>query len=102
MKIETWNVNRVNIFSGRFGEMEQWFIEQKWDVVLLSEINNNNNGTRFFRQKGEGRYLLYSNKTGILISEDVSCIWHANNRACSPGNRTITLYLQELTIPAIY
>ena len=62
MKITTWNVNRVNILSSRFGEMVKWCIDQKWDIVLLSEMNNNNDGIRSFRHKGQGRYLLYSKK----------------------------------------
>ena len=102
MKIITWNVNRVNIFSSRFGEMVKWCIDQKWDIVLLSEMNNNRDGIRFFRHNGQGRYLLYSNKTGILISKDVYCLWQANNRAWSPGNRITTLYLKELTISVMY
>ena len=56
-------------------------------------MNNNSDGIRFFRHKGQGRYLLFSNKTGILISKDVYCLWQANNRAWSPGNRITTLYL---------
>ena len=59
MKIGTWNVNRINIFSGRFSEMVKWCIDQKLDVILLSEMNNNNDGITFFRHKGEDRYLLY-------------------------------------------
>ena len=59
MKITTWSVNRVNIFSSRFGEMVKWCIDQKWDVVSLSEMNSNNDGIGFLRHKGEGRYHLY-------------------------------------------
>ena len=55
-----------------------------------------------FRHNSQGRYLLYSNKTGILLSKDVYCLWQANNRAWSPGNRKTTLYLKELTISAMY
>ena len=62
MKIATWNVNRVDIFSNRFGEMVKWYIEEKWDTVLLSEMNNNRDGIRFFGHIRQGRYLLYSNK----------------------------------------
>ena len=102
MKIATWNVNRVNILSSRFGEVVKWCIDQKWDIVLLSEMNNNSDGIRFFRRKGQGRYLLYSNKTGILISKDVCCLWQANNRAWSSGIRITVLYLKELTISVIY
>ena len=65
-------------------------------------MNNNTNGIRFFRHKGQGRYLLYSNKTGILISKDVYSLWQNNSRAWSPGNRITTLYLKELTISVIY
>ena len=101
MKI-TWKVNRVNIFSSRFGEMVKWCIDQKWDIVLLSDMNNNNDVIRFFRHKAQGRYLLFSNKTGVLISKDVYCLWQANNKAWSPGNRIRTLYLKELTISATY
>ena len=102
MKIAAWKVIRVNIFSGRFGEMVRWCIDQKWDVVLSTELSNNNDGIRFFRHKGEGRHLLYSNKTGMLISKDVYCLWQANSRAWSPGNRKTTLYPKELAISAIY
>ena len=102
MKIGTWNAKRVKIFSSRFGEMVKWCIDQKWDIVLLSEKINNSDGIRFFRHKGKGRYLLYSNKTGILISKDVYCLWQANDRAWSPGNSIASLYLKELTISAIY
>ena len=56
-------------------------------IVLLSEMNNTSDGIRFIRHKVQGRYILCSNKTGILISKDVYCLWQANNRAWSPGNR---------------
>ena len=65
----------------------KWCIDQKWDIVLLSEMNNNSDGIRLFRYKGQGRYLLYSNKTGILISKDVYCFRQANNGAWSPGGK---------------
>ena len=65
-------------------------------------MNNNSDGIRFFRHQGQGRYLIFSNKTGILISKDFYCLWQAKNRAWSPGNRITTLYLKELTISAIY
>jgi len=47
MKIAAWSVNRVNKFCSRFGEMVKWCIDQKWDIVLLSEMNNNSDGRRF-------------------------------------------------------
>jgi len=65
-------------------------------------MSNNSDGIRFFRHKCEARYLLYSNKTRILISKDVYYLWQANNIAWSPGNTITTLYLKELTISAIY
>ena len=95
MEIATWNVKRVDIFSSRCGEMVKWCIDQQWDIILISEMNNNNDGIRFFRHKGQSRYLLYSNKTVILISRDVYCIWQANNRVWSTGKRITTLYLKE-------
>ena len=68
----------------------------------MSEMNNNTDGIRFFRHKGQCRYFIYSNRTGILISKDVYCLWQDNNRRWSPGNRITTLYLKELAISAIY
>ena len=68
----------------------------------MSEMNNNTDGVRFFRHKGLCRYLIYSNRTGILISKDVYYLWQDNNKRWSPGNRITTLYLKELTISAIY
>ena len=65
-------------------------------------MNNNTDGIRFFRHKGQGRYLLYSNKIGILISKDVYSLWQNNSRAWSPGNRITTFYLKELSISVIY
>ena len=71
MKIATWNVNIANIVGSRFGEMGKWCIDQKWDIVLLSDMNSNNDRIRFFRHKGQCGYIIYSNKIGILISKDV-------------------------------
>ena len=102
MKIATWNVNRANILSSRSGEMVKWCIDLKWDIVLLSEMNTNTDGIRFFRHKGQGRYLIYSNRTGVLITKDVYCLWQDNNRTWSPANRITTLHLKEWTISAIY
>ena len=64
--------------------------------------DNNTDGIRFFRHKGQGRYLIYSNRTGILITKDVYCLWQDNNRTWSPANRITTLHLKDLTISAIY
>ena len=65
-------------------------------------MNNYSGGIRFFRHKGQGRYLLYSNITGMQISKDVYYTWQANNRAWSPSCTMTTLYLKELAISAIY
>ena len=73
--------------------MVKWCIDQKWDIALLSEMNNNTDGIRFFRHKEQGRYLICSNRTGILITKDIYCLWQDNNRAWSPANRITTLHI---------
>ena len=102
MKIATWNVNRANTFISRFSEVVKGYKDQKLDIVLLSEINYNTDRIRFFRHKGQVRYLIYSNKTGILIAKDVYCLWQDYNRKWNPVNRIATLHLKKLTISAIY
>ena len=95
-------MNRANIFGSRFGEIIKECIKEKWDAVLVSELNMNTDGIRSYSHEKKNMFLIHSKKTGIILSKEMYNAWQNNKRKWYPCERTTTIVLKNLVLTAVY
>ena len=102
LKIGTWNVQRANLMGSRFGFITQKSIKEDWDLGLATEIDARLEGLREYHHQKRDRFLVHSEKVGVLMTLDAFNIWNKQGRKKLITDRLVLVKIDNVNYISSY
>ena len=78
--IITWNVQRMSVGTSnkrKLKNVANYVTENKWEIVLLSEIRADRNGVIWLGQGEDVVAVIHSERAGVMLRGEVLQKWTA-------------------------
>ena len=101
----TWNMQRARVSfpkRNRFTEILRYISKSQAEIVLLSELKEEEPGIKWIKTKDLYGVLVHGKRSGIILRDGWATDWREQGYVREYGNRCCSVEVNNLKLVAIY